>query len=133
AQAATYAGYSLELLGESMCSAAIDLGPEMTRAQLFAAAQDRFTTAITAAQASSNTNMLNAARIGRARSLINQGNLTQARADAVLVPDGFVLNASHSSAVARRENLVWSQMYRGFFSSVDPSFRNVTFAGVADP
>lgn len=133
AQAATYAGYSLELLGESMCSAAIDLGPEMTRAQLFAAAQDRFTTAITAAQASSNTNMLNAARIGRARSLINQGNLTQARADAVLVPDGFVLNASHSSAASRRENLVWSQMYRGFFSSVDPSFRNVTFAGVPDP
>jgi hypothetical protein len=133
ATAATYAGYSLELLGESMCSAAIDLGPELTRAQLFADAQDRFTTAITAAQAANNTNMLNAARLGRARSLINQGNLAQARADAVLVPDGFVLNASYSSAVTRRENLVWSQMYRGLFSSVDPSFRNVTWAGVPDP
>ncbi|HEY7232910.1 MAG TPA: RagB/SusD family nutrient uptake outer membrane protein [Gemmatimonadaceae bacterium] len=135
AQAATYAGYSLELLGEAMCSAAIDLGPEMTRAQLFAAAQDRFTTAITAAQAATpqNTTMLNAARLGRARSLINQGNLTQARADAVLVPDGFVLNASYSSAVTRRENLVFTQMYRGFFSSVDASFRSVTFGGVADP
>ena len=133
ATAATYAGYSLELLGESMCSAAIDLGPELTRAQLFADAQDRFTTAITAAQTANNTNMLNAARIGRARSLINQGNLTQARVDAVLVPDGFVLNASYSSAVTRRENLVWTQMYRGLFSSVDPSFRNVTWLGVADP
>ena len=133
ATAATYAGYSLELLGESMCSAAIDLGPELTRAQLFADAQDRFTTAISAAQTANNTNMLNAARIGRARSLINQGNLTQARVDAVLVPDGFVLNASYSSAVTRRENLVWTQMYRGLFSSVDPSFRNVTWLGVADP
>ena len=133
AQAATYAGYSLELLGEAMCSAAIDLGPELTRAQLFADAQDRFTTAITAAQAASNTTMLNAARVGRARSLVNSGNLAQARADAALVPDGFVLNASYSSAVTRRENLVYTQMYRGFFSSVDPSFRNVTFGGVADP
>ena len=135
AQAATYAGYSLELLGEAMCSAAIDLGPELTRAQLFADAQDRFTTAITAAQAATpqNTSMLNAARLGRARSLVNAGNLAQARADAALVPDGFVLNASYSSAVARRENLVYTQMYRGFFSSVDPSFRNVTFGGVPDP
>ena len=100
AQAATYAGYSLEFLGEAMCSAAIDLGPEMTRAQLLHAAQDRFTTAITAAQASSNTAMLNAARLGRARSLVDAGNLAQARADAALVPDRFVLNASYSSAVA---------------------------------
>ena len=134
AQAATYAGYSLVLLGEAMCSAAIDLGPEMTRAQLFAAAQDRFTTAITAAQASSNATMLNAARIGRARALLDQGKGAEARADAVLVTDNtFVLNASYSAANGRRENLVWSQMYRGLFSSVDPSYRGVTWATVADP
>jgi hypothetical protein len=134
AQAATYAGYSLVLLGEAMCSAAIDLGPEMSRAQLFAAAQDRFTTAIAAAQASGNTSMLNAARIGRARSLIDQNKLPEASADAILVTDPtFVLNASYSSANGRRENLVWSQMYRGLFSSVDPSYRGVTYAGVPDP
>jgi hypothetical protein len=132
AQAATYAGYSLVLLGEAMCSAAIDLGPEMSRAQLFAAAQDRFTTAIAAA--SSNPAMLNAARIGRARALLDQGKLQEARADAVLVTDqSFVLNASYSAANGRRENLVWSQMYRGLFSSVDPSYRSVTYGGVADP
>ncbi len=134
AQAATYAGYSLVLLGEAMCSAAIDLGPEMSRAQLFAAAQDRFTTAITAAQASSNATMLNAARIGRARALLDQGKGTEARADAILVTDpAFVLNASYSAANGRRENLVWSQMYRGLFSSVDPSYRGVTWLTVADP
>lgn len=134
AQAATYAGYSLVLLGEAMCSAAIDLGPEMTRAQLFAAAQDRFTTAITAAQASSNTTMLNAARIGRARALLDQGKGTEARADAILVTnDTFALNASYSAANGRRENLVWSQMYRGLFSTVDPSYRGVTWATVPDP
>jgi hypothetical protein len=134
AQAGTYAGYSLLLLGEAMCSAAIDLGPEMTRAQLFAAAQDRFTTAITAAQASSNAVMLNAARIGRARALLDQGKGTEARADAILVTnDTFALSASYSAANGRRENLVWSQMYRGLFSTVDPSYRGVTWATVPDP
>ena len=134
ATAAVYAGYSLELLGEAMCAAAIDLGPQMTRAQLFAAAEDRFTTAITAAQAASNNAMLNAARIGRARARLNQNNLTGARSDAILVTDAnFVLNATYSATITRRENLVWSQMYRGFFSSVDPSYRGLTFAGQPDP
>src|SRR5206468_9493357 len=54
AQAATYAGFSLELLAESMCSAAIDLGPEMSRTQLATEAESRFSTAITAAQAANN-------------------------------------------------------------------------------
>ena len=134
AQSAVYAGFSLELLGESMCSAAIDLGPLMTRQQLFAAAEARFTTAITAATTANNAAMLNAALVGRARARLNQNNLTGAGADAALVTDPtFVLNATYSATITRRENLVWSQMYRGFFSSVDPSYRGVTFAGVPDP
>ena len=136
-QAATYAGYSLVLLGEAMCSAAIDLGPEMSRAQLFAAAQDRFTTAITAlgtlTGAKADT-LRNAAHVGRARALLDQGKGTEARADAILVTDpAFVLNASYSAANGRRENLVWSQMFRGLYSSVDPSYRGVTWATVPDP
>jgi starch-binding outer membrane protein, SusD/RagB family len=135
AQAATYAGYSLELLGEAMCSAAIDVGPEMSRTQLFTEAENRFSVAITAAQAASPVNaaMLNAARLGRARARLNLNKLAEARTDAVLVPDPFVLNASFSATVTRRENLVWSQMYRGLFSSVDPSYRGVTWLGVPDP
>jgi len=133
AQAAVYTGFSLELLGESMCSAAIDLGPEMTRQQLFAAAEARFTTAITAATGT-NPTMLNAALVGRARARLNQNNLAGAGADAALVTDPtFVLNATYSATATRRENMVWSQMYRGFFSSVDSSFRGLTFGGVPDP
>src|SRR6185503_18169776 len=45
ARSAVYAGFSLVLLGESMCSAAIDLGPELSPAQLFQLAEARFTTA----------------------------------------------------------------------------------------
>src|SRR5438270_7715689 len=58
ATAAVYAGYSLELLVESMCSAPIDLRQERTRQQLFLAVEDRFTTAIAAAHTSHNTAML---------------------------------------------------------------------------
>lgn len=133
AQAATYAGFSLELLGESMCSAAIDLGPEMTPAQLFTQAESRFTTAIAAAQTANNTTMLNAALIGRARARLNLNKLPEARADAALVPNNFVLNATYSGAVVRRENMVWSQMYRGLFATVDSSYRGVTWAGLPDP
>lgn len=133
AQAASYAGFSLELLGESMCSAAIDLGPELTPAELFTEAESRFTTAIAAAQTANNAPLLNAALIGRARARLSLNKLPEARVDAALVPNNFVLNATYSGAVPRRENLVWSQMYRGLFATVDSSYRGVTWVGVPDP
>jgi hypothetical protein len=135
AQAAAHGGYSLVLLGEAMCSAAIDGGPELTRAQIFAEAEARFTTAITAATTTNNAAILNMARVGRARARLNQNKTAEARADAVLVPSGFVRNATYSPppAAGRRQNVVHTQQFIGLFSSVDPSFRNLTFGGVADP
>jgi hypothetical protein len=50
AQAAAHAGYAITYLAESMCTAAIDGGAEMTRAELFAAAEDRFTHWVHASQ-----------------------------------------------------------------------------------
>ena len=133
AQSAVFAGYSLVLLSEGMCTASIDVGPELTRAQLAAEAEKRFTTAITAGTAANATALVNAARVGRARALLGQGKLAEARADAILVPNGFVLNASYSAVNFRRENLVNTQTYRGNYSTVEPSFRNVTWAGAPDP
>ena len=133
AQATAHAGYSMLLIAEGMCTAALDGGPELTRIQLFTEAEARFTKAITAATAANNTAMLNMARVGRARARLNLDKLPEARADAALVPNGFVRNANYSAANFRRENLVNTQLYRGLFSSVDPSFRGVTFGGVADP
>ena len=133
ATAALYTGYSLVLLGESMCSAAIDVGPEMTPAQLFAAAEDRFTKSITAATAASNTTILNAARVGRARALMRQGKKAAAATDARLVPDGFTFNATYSSDSPRRENGVWTRSQRSQSFTIDPSYRAVTYAGVPDP
>ncbi|MDQ3995396.1 MAG: hypothetical protein M3303_00070, partial [Gemmatimonadota bacterium] len=132
AQAAAHAGYSLVLLGEGMCSATIKGGPELSRAQVLAEAEARFTTAITAAATANNAAILNMSRVGRARARLGQNKLTEARADAVLVPAGFVRNATYSAANSRRENLVFTQMNRGLFSSVDPSFRDLTVGGVPD-
>src|SRR3954468_22019385 len=68
-QAATYAGYSLVLLGEGMCSAAINLGPELTPDQVFAEAKARFDEAVAAATTANDQATLNLALLGRARTL----------------------------------------------------------------
>jgi hypothetical protein len=133
AQAAAHAGYALVLLGESSCSAAIDGGPELTPEQVLTEAEERFTRAIAAATAANNTDILNMARVGRARARLGLEKFAEAKADAALVPETFVRNANYSAASSRRENLVFTQMNRGLFSSVDPSFRNLTVGGVADP
>ncbi|HEX9106703.1 MAG TPA: RagB/SusD family nutrient uptake outer membrane protein [Longimicrobiales bacterium] len=133
ATASAYAGYSLVLMAEAMCSAAIDLGPELSRAQLAAEAEKRFTAAIAAATTAKDNNVLNLARVGRARARLEQGNLAGAASDAAAVPDGFVFNATYGATPTRRENRVYTQLFRDNFASVDPTFRAVTWAGAADP
>jgi hypothetical protein len=67
AQMNLYAGFSYAMLGMSMCGAAFDNGPTVDQKGMFALAEKRFTDAIAAAQASSQTAVLNAAYVGRAR------------------------------------------------------------------
>jgi hypothetical protein len=133
-KAAAYAGYSLVLLGESMCSAAINLGPELSKAQVWAEAKSRFDAAIASATTASDVTTLNLARLGRARTELDLGQITAAGADAALIPAGFVVNAIASAAgTTRQQNLVFIHTQVSNFSSVDPSFVGLTFGGVADP
>jgi len=131
ARAAAYAGYSYILLGEGFCSAAVDLGPELTPAQIFAKAEERFTTTIQAAGVPDD--LRNMALVGRARARLNQGKGAEAAADATLVPDNFVFNARTTAAAGRAENRVFRVNNTTGQITVDSSFRDVTFAGVADP
>jgi len=130
-QLSAYAGYSLVLLGEGMCSAAINVGPEMTPAQLFAEAILRFDKAVTAATAVSDATTLNFARLGRARALLDTpGSLSAAETDAAAIPAGFVVSTSADAINGRRQNFVF--VHAGGLnshSSVDPTFRNVTLLG----
>jgi hypothetical protein len=133
ATAAAYAGYSLVLLGESMCSAAIDVGPELTPAQILTEAEARFTRAIEAATEAGDDQTLNLALLGRARARLDLGNKTGAGADAALIPEGFLVDATYSAAKTQRENLVFTALYRDLLYTVDLPFRDVTFGGDPDP
>ena len=131
-QSYTYAGYSLTLLGESMCSAAINLGPEIQPLALFAEAVTRFTKAIAASTTANDVTTLNLARLGRARALHDIGgaaNLAAAAVDAALLPATFVVNTSPDAVNARRQNTVFITIAQSAFSTVDPSFRNVLVPG----
>lgn len=131
-QAYAYAGYSLVLLGESMCSAAINLGPEIQPAALFAEAVTRFTKAIAAATTATDATTLNLARVGRARALLDLGGATNSAAaavDAALVPATFVVTTSPDAVNARRQNIAFVNISQSSFSTVDTSFRNVLVPG----
>jgi hypothetical protein len=133
ATAAAYAGYSLVLMGEMMCSSAVDLGPELTPAQLFTLAEARFTKAITAATTANADSTKNMALLGRARARLRLKKYAEAKADAQLIPNNFLKVATYSGATLRRENLVWTQLFRGNYASIETVFRNLTYGGVADP
>ncbi len=138
ATAALYAGYSLVLLGEGFCSAALSGGPELTSAQLLDTAQARFTTALAAAQAvpASDTlarTVINAAHVGRARARLDRGDNTGAAADAALVPSGFVLNAGADATTGRRNNRVVAENNTARNVTVAVPYRGVTEQGQADP
>lgn len=133
AMAAAYAGYSLILLGEGFCTAAVDVGPELTRSQVFELAEERFTHAIQAAEAAGDQSILNMALVGRARARLNLGLPNAAAEDARRVPDGFVHNASYSAASFRSVNRVFRMNNQDRHVSVYQAFWDLEFGGVADP
>jgi hypothetical protein len=124
AVASAYAGYSLTLLGESMCSAAIDLGPEEFPPQLFADAMSRFDTAVAAATRAGDAETLNLALLGRARTELDLGNGAAAATDAALIPPNFEVDIDHDATAVRRQNLVWAQTILQQFASADTSIIN---------
>lgn len=127
------AGYSLLLLGEGFCEGTINVGPSLTPTQLFDSAEVRFTRAIAAAQAAGDANALNLAYVGRARSRINRGQGAGAAADAALVPNTFVYNATADASIGRRNNRVFQQNNQSFAVSIAPAYRSLTWNGTPDP
>ncbi len=132
-QAAAYAGYSLLLLGEGMCSAAVNLSAEMTPAQLFGAAKTRFDSAVTAAATANDAATLNLALLGRARTLLNLKQPAAAGIDAARIPAGFIANTGTDNVAVRRQNLSFLSVNQNQWSTVDASFRGLTINGAPDP
>jgi starch-binding outer membrane protein, SusD/RagB family len=132
-QAYAYAGYSIVLLGEGMCSAAINVGPELTPAQLFAEAKTRFDSSIAYATAGSDPTTITFATLGRARTQLDLGNAAAAGTDAATVPATFVVNMSTDALNIRRENFAFVTINQNFWATIDPTFRGLTINGAADP
>jgi hypothetical protein len=133
-RASAYAGYSILLLGESMCSAAINIGPELSKTDLWNEAKLRFDESIAAATTANDATTLNLSRVGRARTLLNLGQVAAAGIDAAAVPAGFVVNAiANAAGATRQQNLVFLHTQINNYSSVDLSFVGLTFLGVPDP
>jgi hypothetical protein len=127
-----YAGYADLLLGEGMCQMTMDNGPAMTRDQVFAVAETRFSDAITRATAVNDQSILNMALVGRARARLDLKKLPEAAADANLVPAGFVRNAEFTEGgVQQRENRFYNLTIRNEYLSVAVPYRNLTVNGVA--
>lgn len=133
AETDAYSGYMYVLLAEAMCEMAIDGGPSLTSAAVFAIAEKRFSDAIVTATAINDASLLNMARVGRARTRLNLGNLSGAAADAALVPSGFARIAEFSEVDVRRENRFYNLTVRANYLSVGPDYRGLTVNGVADP
>lgn len=139
AQAAAVAGYALVMLGEGFCSATISnfddagnlvYGPELSPAQVLAAAIERFNTAQAAATAAGNAQLANLARLGRARAELDLGQYAAARTDAAAIPSGFVYNVTTSGANTLRQNKVWSENRQAgtavsMSASVGPLYRRL--------
>lgn len=132
AKAAAYSGYSHLLLGEGFCSAAIDLGPELSRAEVFERAEGKFSEAIEAGTSAGTGQIVNMAHVGRARARLNLGRYQEARTDAEQVPRGFVINANYSGTAVRTENRVFTENLRDFQNSVGPMYHDLQYEGVED-
>ncbi len=131
AEMRAYAGYAYTLLAEGMCEMALDGGPKMTRAEVLAVAEKRFTDAI--ALAGSDASLKNMATVGRARVRLDLGNKTGAAADAATIPAGFVRNAEYSETTPARENRLYNLTIRNDYLSVGDAYRGLTIGTQADP
>lgn len=133
ATAAAYGGYARVLIGEMFCQSVISniepdqsitYGPVLTKEQMWESADSTFTVALDLATQAGDEDLKNMILVGRARARLDLGRLADAKADADLVPPGFVYNASSASRADRQHNRVFdaSNPISGSSASVDTQY-----------
>jgi SusD family len=132
-QTAAYTGYTLTLMGETMCAGAIDGGPKITPDSLLGLAEAHYGVAITNATTAHDSVSLNMALLGRARERLDRGKSVTAAADAALIPAGYLKVATYDGGSIRRENRLYTVMFRDLFYSVDVPFQHFMTNGAPDP
>ena len=104
AEVAMYAGYTYTLFAESMCELAFDNGPIVTPNDAFGIAIERFDQS---AAAGASGDLLNAVRLGKARTQLNLGQASAAAATASAIPEGFEWLLEYSGAESVTKNKQW--------------------------
>lgn len=145
ATATIYSAYATLLLGEAMCEATVNRGPRLTRPQMLALAEEKFTTGLAEAQAAADARLVSLARLGRARTRLNlatnpaslggpvAAKAEEAVADAQAVPAGFRWDATFATADQRSWNRLWFMNLERTNVSVEDDYWQLTDGGVADP
>jgi starch-binding outer membrane protein, SusD/RagB family len=108
AQAKTYSAYSYLLLGEGFCEVSFDGGARQPPTAALTAAESRFAEGIALATTANNTDMLNLARVGMARTKMDLKKWSEAATFAAQVDAGYTKNADRGQESARR----WNKLYR---------------------
>lgn len=111
------AGYTETMLAETVCSG-IPLGTledggavfgvPMSTAEILALAVQHFDSAIV--YGADTARILNLARVGKGRALLNAGKFAEAAAAVAVVPTTFVYNAEYSSTVSGQGNQLFNTM-----------------------
>jgi len=107
AQVKAYGAYSYLLQGETFCSVSFDGGPELPNEDALVIAETQFGEAIAFAQAAGNTDILNMARVGLARTKMDLKKWGEAATTAALVDPGYNRNVTRAADNARRYNKIY--------------------------
>jgi hypothetical protein len=84
--------------------------------------------------AADSARILNLARIGKGRALLDRGQYSAAAAAVAAVPTSYVFNAELTTAVANQSNTVWQQQNAGAMTVADREGRNgLNFQSANDP
>lgn len=138
----TWGTFPLIALGEAFCEMTIpavegEPGPLMTKQEVLAVAEAKFTEAIGMAQSSGNTEMANTALVGRARVRVGLENFPGAMSDAAQVPAGFKTLVTRDASESRRWNYYFERLnaLTGFrqHGSVSDHYRHLTIDAQGRP
>jgi hypothetical protein len=108
------AGIANRILGENVCSTAIDGGPEQPNTVHFERAEQYFSEAIRLATAQNNNPIRQAAHGGRASVRAWLNKWSDAVLDAQQVPTSHVTNALYSANTTRENNYVRQETFVRF-------------------
>jgi hypothetical protein len=112
------AGFTFEIMAETMCAATVLKGPQISDAQMLDSAVARFTTAVTIATAAGpgGATIVAQSNVGLARAYLQNGQYANAVAAAALVPMGFsdsIVTTANSSTLTTLANQIYLTMAQG--------------------